>query len=263
MRLLSGEVLSNEKYGNGLYKIEIFSPYISKNARPGQFISIKCRPEDILDPFLRRPFSIYDIEEDFNVFSVLYLVRGKGTRYLTCVKKGDTLDFAGPFGKGIEIESYYKSFLLVGGGVGVAPLYLLAKNLIRSGKDVLFVSGFKDNSFVRLERDLIELKINYIIFTEDGSWGQRGLVTDFIEKNIKKYKEYKLYCCGPKEMLKAIQDILQGQNIPVEALLEEKIGCSIGVCMGCVVKVRDKKGFTYKTLCKDGPLFDLMEVIFD
>ncbi|MBC7334415.1 MAG: dihydroorotate dehydrogenase electron transfer subunit, partial [Actinobacteria bacterium] len=256
MELFKGEVVSAEKYGEGFYRLDIFSPCVCRNAMPGQFISVKCRPDYVFDPFLRRPFSIYDIEKKFNVFSILYLVRGKGTEFLSSVKKGDILDLAGPFGRGIEIDKvggHYKGFLLVGGGAGVAPLYLLAKNLVSSGHNVLFISGFKNSNFARWERDLIDLKVNYKIFTEDGSWGERGLVTDFIERNVKNYKEYKLYCCGPKEMLKAIQEILRGKKIQAEALLEERVGCSVGVCMGCVVRIRSDGGFTYKTLCRDGP----------
>lgn len=264
MKLLHGEILSNKRYGKDLYKMEIFSPYICRNASAGQFVNVKCSPENILDPFLRRPFSIYDIEKGFNVFSILYVVKGKGTRFLSTLEKGDNLNFAGPLGSGIEIVEEHKNFLLIGGGVGIAPLYLLAKNMLQAKKRVFFVSGFKDNSFIGWERDLLRLKVNYEIFTEDGSWGKKGLASDFIKENLNKYIKYKVYCCGPKNMLKVIQDILKGKNMSATAILEERMACGVGVCMGCVVKTRDKnKGFVYKTVCKDGPAFDLMEVVFD
>ncbi|HEY4696319.1 MAG TPA: hypothetical protein VIH13_05470, partial [Candidatus Hydromicrobium sp.] len=104
MRLLSGEILSNEKYGDSLYKMEVFSPYICKYAQAGQFINVKCSSDGALDPLLRRPFGIFDIEKKFNVFSILYLVKGRGTRFISGLKRGDMLDFAGPLGKGIDLS---------------------------------------------------------------------------------------------------------------------------------------------------------------
>ena len=265
MKILSGEIISNERYGKDLYKIEVFSPYICKNGGAGQFVSVKCSPQGVLDPFLRRPFSIYDIEEKFNVFSIFYLIRGKGTKFLSNQKKGDNLDFVGPLGKSIDIyNDTSKKFLLVGGGIGIAPLYLLAKFLLKEKKSVFFVAGFKDNNFIGWGRDLTRLKINYKIFTEDGSWGEIGLATDFVKENIGKYSSYKIYCCGPKNMLIKMQDILDGKNIVAAALLEERMACGVGVCKGCAVKIKDKKQkFIYKSVCKDGPVFNLMEVVFD
>ncbi len=265
MKILNGEIISNEKYGKDLYRIEVFSPYICRNGGAGQFVNIKCSAEGVLDPFLRRPFSIYDIEKKFNVFSILYLVRGKGTKFLSNRKKGDTLDFAGPLGKSIDTyNDTSKKFLLVGGGIGIAPLYLLAKFLLKGKKNVFFAAGFRDNNFIEWGRDLTRLKINYKIFTEDGSWGDIGLATDFVRKNIKEYSSYKICCCGPRNMLIEMQDILAEKNITAVALLEERMACGVGVCKGCAVKIRDEKQkFIYRTVCKDGPVFNLMEVIFD
>lgn len=264
MKLLKGEILSNHKYGEDLYKMEIFSPYICRNANPGQFINVKCSPCDVLDPLLRRPFSIYEIENKFHVFSIMYIVKGKGTRYLSTFKKGDNLDFVGPLGRMLKIDNEYEKFLLAGGGMGVAGLYFLANKLLEAKKKVLFLAGFKDRSYIGWERDLIELKTSYKIFSEDGLWGERGFITDFIRKNIKKYKKYKFYCCGPKNMLVAVQEMIKKANIPAVALLEERMACGVGVCKGCAVKVKDiKDKFVYRTVCKDGPGFDLGEVIFD
>jgi len=264
MKLLRSEIISNETCGKGLYKIEVFSPYICRNAKAGQFVNVKCSPDGILDPLLRRPFSIYNVEKEYNVFSILYLEKGKGTKFLSDLKKGSNLNFAGPLGNAAATDDKSKNFLLVGGGIGIAPLYFLARTLIQKGKNIFFAAGFKDNNFIGWSSDLIRLRINYKIFTEDGSWGDEGLATDFVKENIKKYKGYKIYCCGPRDMLISMQDILAGKKISATALLEERMACGVGVCKGCAVKIKDgNSSFAYKTVCKDGPAFDLMEVIFD
>ena len=264
MKILNGEILLNKKYGENLYKMEIFSPYICKNALPGQFVNIKCCYEGMLDPLLRRPFGIYEIDKRFNVFSILYLVKGKGTLFLSKLRKGEILNFLGPLGNAIKINTEAENYLLIGGGIGVAPLCLIARYLTDLQKNVYFMAGFKDELFFSWENDLIKIVRNYRIFTENGSFGERGLPTNFIREHIDEYKKFNFICCGPREMLKALQDILQGKNIPAIALMEEMMACGIGACMGCVIKIKEgNTAFTYKRVCSDGPTFNLMEVIFD
>ncbi|MDD3818430.1 MAG: dihydroorotate dehydrogenase electron transfer subunit [Actinomycetota bacterium] len=264
MKLLNGEIISNERYSEYLYKMVIFSPYICREARPGQFVNIRCAPEGIYDPLLRRPFSIFDIEEKFNVFSILYSVKGRGTEFMSHLEKGDLIDFIGPLGNYIDLAGTKNNVLLIGGGIGIAPLYLLAKQAVVMKKNVFFAAGFKDKSYQKWEDDLIELKIDYTIYTEDGSIGSKGMICDYIRSNIKLFNGYDVYCCGPKEMLKTIQNIYTKSSNRVSVLLEEKMACGVGVCNGCVVKVKHVKGeFRYKRICKDGPTFDIREVIFD
>lgn len=265
MKLLSGEILANKKYGENLYKLEVFSPYICRNCLPGQFINIKCAYEGVLDPLLRRPFSIYEIDKEFNVFSVLYLVKGRGTDFMARLAKGGTLDFMGPLGIGFKAEEEIKNYLLVGGGIGVAPLSLIAKELVETGKNIFFLAGFKDETFFLWERDLIKIARNYKIFTENGSFGEKGIPSIYLKENLNHYKNYKLIVCGPKEMLKNIQGILKDfPGVAVDALLEERMACGIGACMGCTVKIKKSPGrFENKKVCSDGPIFNLTEVIFD
>jgi dihydroorotate dehydrogenase electron transfer subunit len=265
MKLLSGEILANKKYGENLYKLEVFSPYVCRNCQPGQFVNIKCAYEGVLDPLLRRPFSVYEVDKKFNVFSILYLVKGKGTEFLARLVKGEMLVFMGPLGIGFKDSEEIKNYLLLGGGIGVAPLSLIAKELVDTGKNVFFLAGFKDEAFFLWERDLIKIARNYKIFTENGSFGQKGIPSIFLKENIHLYKDYKLVVCGPKEMLKNIQGILNDfPGMAADALMEERMACGIGVCMGCTVKIKKSRGgFEYKKVCSDGPIFNLMEVIFD
>jgi len=264
MKLLKGEILKNEKYGENLYKMEIFSPYICRNTGAGQFISIKCSKEKIFDPILRRPFSIYDIEKEFNVFSILYLVKGRGTYLLSLLKKGDVVDFMGPLGNPITFNKNSNDYLLIGGGIGIAPLYLITKVLTREKKNILFIAGFKNSDFTGVEKDLLKTKVYYNIFTEDGSYGNSGLATDFIKENINKYKKYQFYCCGPVDMLKVLQEIFLGKKISATAIVEQRMACGVGACMGCAIGIKNENGeIVYKRVCKDGPSFNIMEVIFD
>jgi dihydroorotate dehydrogenase electron transfer subunit len=264
MKILSGEIISNEKYSDNLYRMEVFSPYICKNAGAGQFVNIKCSRDDILQPLLRRPFSIFSVEEKFNVFSILYVVKGAGTRFMAGLDRGDILDFTGPMGNGISLDKIKDKLLLIGGGIGIAPLNFVAKLAADSEKSVFFAAGFKNNSYKKWEKDLIELKVGYNICTEDGSWGNKGMVTDYIRENLKTFDDYDIYCCGPRNMLKVIQRLYSQESNRVTAFLEERMACGVGVCAGCVVKIRKgKKSFSYQKVCQDGPAFDIKGVIFD
>lgn len=264
MKILKGEILSNEKYGPDIYKMEVFSPYIVKNARAGQFVNIKCAPQGVMDPLLRRPLSIFDIEEKFNVFSILYLIKGRGTRYMSTLGRGDGLDFSGPLGKPVDLAGTRNNLLLIGGGMGVAPLNLLSKLGLDAGKNVLILAGFRDSSLLRWERDLVRMGVKYRIFSEDGAWGEVGLLSDHLFDEYKLFADHEVFCCGPEPMLKVLQKELVGENIDATVFLEEKMACGIGACNGCVVKIKTGSGdFDYKRVCKDGPAFKLSEVIFD
>ncbi len=264
MKILKGEILSNESYGPDIYKMEVFSPYIVKNTGAGQFVNIKCTPEGVRDPLLRRPFSIFDIEERFNVFSILYFVKGRGTQYMSKLNKGDMLDFSGPLGKPVDLAVSGNNLLLIGGGMGVVPLNLLSKLGLDAGKNVLVMAGFRDSSLLRWERDLVRMGVKYRIFSEDGIWGEQGLVTDHLFDEYKVFADHDVFCCGPAPMLEVLQKRLTGENIDATVFLEEKMACGMGACHGCVIKVKTASGdFDYKRICKNGPAFKLSEVIFD
>jgi len=265
MKLIKGEIISNKKIGEDLFKMTVFSPYIVKNSMPGQFVNIKCSSGNTIDPFLRRPFSIHDAEPDFKVFSILYVLKGIGTDYLSKLNAGDILDFAGPLGNGIDTtQSENKNFLLIGGGIGVAPLYFLAKKLVSEEKNIFFAAGFKNNNFLLFEKNLQILKISYEIYSEDGTYGKRGKVTDLFNEGTEDFKNYEVVCCGPIGMYKALQNVFTLNNMKAKALFEEIMACGIGVCKGCAMKFKNSDGtFEYRTVCKDGPVFDLMEATID
>ena len=148
--------------------------------------------------------------------------------------------------------------------MGVAPLNLLSKLGMDAGKNVLILAGFKDSGLLRWERDLVRMGVKYRIFSEDGAWGEFGLVSDHLFDEHKVYKDHDVFCCGPGPMLKVLQKELLEKNIDATVFLEEKMACGMGACNGCVIKVKKEVGgFDYKRVCKDGPAFQLSEVIFD
>lgn len=261
MKSSSGEIVNNNKIGEDLYKIDIFSPYLCKNSKLAQFINIKCAEPKQYDPLLRRPFAIYDMENDFNVVTILYQLKGKGTKYLSGLVKGDVIDFCGPLGQPVELEN--NKVLLIGGGIGIAPLFFIARQCVNQSREVHIVAGFKDQSYRLIERDIMRLNINYRIYCEQENWAHTGQVVDGLT-DIGNFDNYDIYCCGPKPMLKALQDKLSFRQGKTVAILEEWMACGVGVCAGCAVKIKQGEDrFTYKKVCSDGPAFNLMEVVFD
>ncbi len=261
MQSLKAEIITNERIGDKLYKLEFFSPYICRNAAPGQFINMRCCDPGQLDPLLRRPFSIYDTDKGFNVATILYIVRGKGTAFMARLERGDVIDLCGPLGKPLKVKA--DRILCISGGIGIAPLHFFAKSLASQEKKVYLLAGFKDPGYMQVEKDIRRLNLDYMIFCEEEMWANQGIVTDGL-KDLKRFSAYQAYCCGPHEMLKDLQKKFSGSGIKAYALVEERMACGIGVCEGCIVKIKNRQGgFDYRKVCSDGPAFDLMELAFE
>ena len=211
---------------------------------PGQFINIKL---DGL--FLRRPISVCDVEGD--VVTIIYKVVGKGTEEMSKMKSG-TLDVLTGLGNGYNTDESGDKPLLLGGGVGVPPLYLLAKKLIKEGKKVSVILGFNTESEVFYKNEFEALGADVTVTTVDGSLGVKGFVTD-AAKNMD-YSYY--YTCGPEPMLKAIYNNLKTSG---QLSFEERMGCGFGACMGCSCKTITG----YKRICKDGPVLKKEEILWE
>ncbi len=261
MKLANVEIINNNRIGDRLYKLEFFSPYICKMASPGQFINIRCCGPGQIDPLLRRPFSIYDTDKKFNVATILYLVKGRGTANLSRLERGNMIDVCGPLGNPVQPTA--DKILLIAGGIGIAPIHFLAKHCIHSHKTVYLLAGFKDQNYMLVEKDIMRLSIDYSIYCEQNMWANRGVVTQGLH-NLSRFQGYHIYCCGPVDMLKALQKKLAGAKNQVTALLEERMACGIGVCQGCVQKIKNgRDSYSYQKVCSQGPAFNLMEVLFE
>lgn len=211
--------------------------------KAGQFINIL-----VPEKFLRRPISVCDFNE--NSITIIYKVVGEGTEILSKMPKGEMLDCLTGLGNGYNI-SKSKTPLVIGGGVGVPPLYYLTKCLLADGQRPTVILGFNTKSEIFFEKKFKALGVDVIVATADGSYGVTGFVTDAM-KGL--YYDY-FYTCGPMPMFRAIEGIAKTSG---QYSFEERMGCGFGACMGCSCKT--KSGF--KRICKDGPVFEREDIIW-
>jgi dihydroorotate dehydrogenase electron transfer subunit len=238
--------------GSDIYSLWLISPKITKQAKPGQFVQAQI--SDSFNPFLCRPISIADVKA--NQLRMIFRVRGKGTTILKEKAQGDMLYLLGPLGKPI-IPVKDKQIILCAGGVGIAPLLFLAKELSKKNKLYLYF-GAKNKSELVLRNEFNPLCEKNFLTTEDGSIGHKGFITDLLTQS-KKYNPDILYAAGPLAMLKKISNLqFPIPNLTMFGFLEERMGCGCGICFGCAVK---KKDSGYLRVCSDGPVIDLAEVI--
>lgn len=213
----------------------------------GQFVNIELE-----GLFLRRPISVCDISGD--TLTLIIRAVGAGTEMLRAARTGDTLDLLTGLGNGFDIGEHGESPVLVGGGVGVPPLYLLAKKLIEKGIKPTVALGFANKADAFYIDEFRALGLNVFVSTLDGSFGTRGFVTDAIKEHLPN-ADY-AFCCGPAPMLKAVYDLAQIAG--GQFSFEERMGCGFGACMGCSCKTK----YGNKRICKDGPVLKREEIVW-
>lgn len=249
------EILKIEKLIKGIYKFTLKAEEIAKNAKAGNFIEIQVSTTG--EPFLRRPISIYNIDGD-NI-EIIFQVKGKGTEILSNKKVGDKINVLGPLGNGTFSVKEYKKVAIIGGGIGTYPLYELAKEL-KGKADVTMYMGFRNKDLVTLEKEFTDVCNKVVITTDDGSYMQKGFALDVLKSDCMQEKPDMIFACGPLPMLKAVQSFANENNIPCEMSLEERMGCGIGACLGCAVKVISEAEPRYGHVCKEGPVFKSTDV---
>ena len=217
----------------------------------GQFLNI--RVSDEIEPLLRRPISIYNVEGENVEF--VFQVKGKGTKILASKEEGEEIDILGPLGQGTFKYEGTKNIAIIGGGIGIFPLYELAKEARKTAKINMYL-GFRNKEFVVLEDEYRKVSDKFILTTDDGTCGNKGYAIDFLKEDLKKENIDMIFACGPLPMLKAVQTLAKETNIPCQISLEERMGCGIGVCLGCAVKVNAGEQEIYTHVCKAGPVFD-------
>lgn len=236
------KILTNEKIAESVYKI-ILEGDISDITAPGQFVNIK-----IDNLFLRRPISVCDAQD--GKLTLIYKVVGRGTEILSKMTQG-SLDILTGLGNGYDLSESGGSPLLLGGGVGVPPLYMLAKELKKEGKNVSVILGFNKESEVFYEKEFLSLGCDVTVATADGSYGVKGFVTDAMKEGYTYF-----YTCGPEPMLKAVYKATATGG---QFSFEERMGCGFGACMGCSCKTVTG----YKRICKDGPVLEKEEILWE
>jgi len=252
------KVIYNKELKKGCFRMAVEAPSIAKEAKPGQFLHIRCGNSG--DPLLRRPVSIHKIGK--KSVEILYNVVGKGTDILSKKKAGEPLDIIGPLGNGFTVPKKSGSVkILVAGGMGVAPLLGLAEELKKGKNKSIAVLGAKTKNHILCGKEFKKLGAEVHIATEDGSSGKKCLATDLAREIIrsKKYKwhEICIYAAGPIGMIKVLCKLMEGCSLESQVSLEEKMACGLGACLGCVVDTQAG----YKRVCKDGPVFRLCDVI--
>lgn len=224
---------------------------------PGQFFNIQASAAGY--PMLRRPISVSGYDDKTITFTVKIL--GSGTKQLAERRVGDAIKLMGPLGNGFERVSA-KKVLIIGGGIGVAPMKGLIEKLEQPANEIDVILGFKDNPYLTEHFKTRCQKI--AVFSETVNGFRKGFVTEALEEWIKITDYEMVYACGPLPMLKSVAKILNETGIPVQLLMEEKMACGIGACLVCTCKTKkDDFNFKLSRMCKDGPMFYGSEVIFD
>lgn len=237
------EIFENYSLTDDVFQMKLTGD-VSDITTPGQFINIKI---DSL--YLRRPISVCDKDE--NSVTIIYKVVGKGTEILSKMQKGEKLSVLTGLGNGYDTSLSGGTPLLIGGGVGVPPLYLLAKELVSQKKKVSVILGFNKKSEVFYENEFKELGCDVSVTTVDGSYGIKGFVTNAIKDGYSYF-----YTCGPEPMLKAVY---KSTDTSGQFSFEERMGCGFGACMGCSCKTITG----YKRICKDGPVLKKEEILWE
>jgi len=254
-------LITRKKTWNGYVLLRLKSPRIARRSKPGQFLMVRVSGQPY--PLLRRPLSIHARDEDG--VEIFFARSGLGTGILADKKTGETLDILGPLGKGFVIPAAAKgkSFCLIGGGRGIAPLYFLARELqTKGGRPRLFYGG-KSEADLPLLRKFASRKMEVFISTDDGSAGFPGLVTAMLEKELARSTRPDLiYACGPDLMMKRVGEIAADLKVPAQISLESIMGCGIGACWGCVHKIRRPGGAEWIKICEEGPVFPASEVVW-
>lgn len=235
------KILSNEKIARDVYKmvLEGDTQYITA---PGQFINIRLEGK-----FLRRPISVCDC--DGSTITIIYKVVGSGTEYMSKLETGAFLDILTGLGNGYDISKSTKP-LLIGGGAGVPPLYMLAKKLIASGQKPVVILGFNTEEEIFYEQEFKSIGCDVRVTTVDGSYGIKGYVTNAFPDDYDYF-----YTCGPMPMFRAIEKAAKTSG---QYSFEERMGCGFGACMGCSCKTK----YGSKRICKDGPVLEREEIIW-
>ncbi|MDE2027682.1 MAG: dihydroorotate dehydrogenase electron transfer subunit [Candidatus Omnitrophica bacterium] len=249
------KVLANERLSQQYWRLVFDAPDLSREVKPGQFVHIRT-DERGLQPFFRRPFSVYRAQKYVEIF---YDVIGPGTRLLMSKKKGDTLDVLGPLGTPFVMPpAETRQVVMVAGGIGIAPMLILSDVLKMKKYELLLLYGGRDRGHVYPMKEFKDNGVKVHIATDDGSVGAKGRVSVLFDKIDKGPSPVFIYTCGPNPMMKAVQAFASEKGLAGQAACEEIMACGLGACLGCSIETAG--GF--KTVCYDGPCFDLDEVKF-
>ena len=249
------KLLNKSELAPGIYSFVLSAPAIAGAASAGQFVNVLCGSYQ-----LRRPISIAGFDSALHILRLVFEVRGKGTAWLAEREPGETLDLVGPLGHGFPLDDPSKRAVLVGGGIGTPPLLPPARFY---GGNATVITGFRTGSAAILQADFEAAGAKTILCTDDGSAGFHGFTTQALERHLADNPCDVVYTCGPKVMMRGVARLAESRGIPCYVSLEERMGCGVGACLGCVCQTKDKDGPHRTRVCLNGPVFDSKEVDWD
>jgi dihydroorotate dehydrogenase electron transfer subunit len=256
--MLNSTILQNKPIASGIYEMALRFDAGVAGFQPGQFAHVKLPDEKML---LRRPISLNHIDEEAGSATLVYQVKGDGTKLMSSLKQGERLDVLAPLGRGFWKPDGLKKAALVGGGIGAAPLRMLPE----AWPDVEFDAflGFRSDAFAYQLDKFRALSRNLRLCSDDGTLGDKTFVTCLLGDNLTGGGYDAIFACGPAPMLKALKAVLADGKTHCQVSLEERMGCGVGACLVCNCKILSDGEWHYRRVCKDGPVFDIAEVDFD
>jgi dihydroorotate dehydrogenase electron transfer subunit len=268
----TARVLANEQLAERTFRLRLEAPEVASRLRPGQFLMV--RPVGSTDPLLGRPFAFWDTHDDAGrpaAVDVVHLVVGKVTSRLAALRPGERVEVWGPLGHGFPDVPERPTVALVAGGIGQTPFPAVARQLLglrgyagepprRRADRVLLYYGVRTATLAAGLDDFRTLGVEVRIATDDGSLGERGLVTQLVELDR---PDAHLFGCGPVPMLRALGEYARGRGLPCHVSLETPMACGVGVCFSCVTPVKAGDGWDYRRVCVDGPVFNAGGLLWD
>jgi dihydroorotate dehydrogenase electron transfer subunit len=254
-REFQGEVVAKRPVMGDSWLISFTAPdEILRAARAGQFVNMLAHDGDVYDPLLRRPFSVYGVDPEHRHMTVLVRPYGRGTAWICDRQVGAPVDILGLLGNTFEIAPKSTNLLMVGGGVGAAPLVMLSHEAVAKGLSVTYLLGAM-NADGLLEASEFPSEVEYVVATDDGSAGHKGFVTDLVADSMQWADQ--IFACGPGPMFLSLRNVVlanrMGKRPTVQVSVERTMACGVGACLGCVVET--KSGM--RTSCIEGPVFDM------
>lgn len=261
---ITGQIVQNTEMATNIYDMKVRVGDLVTVTKPGQFVNLYSKSDALLLP---RPISICGVNHVDKTLRLIYAAVGAGTREFSLLKQGDSIDVLGPFGNGFTMDQNFnkKKILIVGGGVGTPPLLKLTKEIkdVAPSAEITVVLGFRDEPYLA---DEFKPFADVHVATDSGKVGFKGNVVQLMNERLvigNSVDVDYLFACGPTPMLRSLQSFATSHDIKGEFSLEERMGCGFGGCVGCVVPIKKDDDFEYKKVCKDGPIFNYSEVIFE
>lgn len=251
---IAAPILKKEAIAANIYRFVILCKDLAKTAVPGQFVHILPKGST-----LRRPISICEIDAEQETLTIVFEVKGEGTKNISQQNPGETMDVLGPLGHGFTLLPDAKKVVLVGGGIGNPPMLSLANVY---GQKAVAICGYRSASIVTLQKEFAASGAKTILCTDDGTAGRKGLVTQCLEEELCISGGDMVYACGPRPMLKHVAEVAKKYNIPCEVSMEERMGCGIGACLVCACQLEREGKSVMGHVCKDGPVFCAEEVVW-